>query len=1498
MKTRLYYSLAGLFLLISAAGYTAEKGSERTQVSTLDVLKVGDKLVAVQNGMPVPAFEKQDRDYIDLGGKWKKLRFEGADHRLSLKTRTPSNISLLEKESGGAQSPGFNDGAWEQHVVPGVENPVPDRYEGCAWYRNKFDIPASAKGKFAKLVFEGANYVTDVWVNGKWAGTHEGGYTPFAFDISGALNYGGDNVIAVRVDNIPWIPLGQQEKTSKYNDRNIVPFSLCDWWNYGGITRDVYIEIAPEVCIARADVKARIGADKSCTLDIQAVVYNPEGKKWPATLEYKIYPAQVTEKNMLAMNAREIADLSKPAKIVEPSEIRVDVEKDKILTFSRVLTLPSPALWSSENPNLYVLELTLKNRDNSETQKFYTQFGVREIKVDIKNCKVLINNEPVFLRGIARTEVFPGEKEMDLPPAQFLLRDLKLLKDVNADFLRAGHWPNNTLTYLLTDRLGFTVWEEIPVYWLDGPAFDIQRKDRKIALQMWLEMIYKDYNRPSVMFLGTANECSWQSERALYIQSLRQVAYQVDGTRLIAQSASGSDPGDKTQAACDVLGATMYYGVFYGKNVYDDTMDALEKMHGNYPAKPIIATEYGYWSENDLASADLQAEIVKDSMRAFKGHEAVAGAICWTSFDYHTMITDPQTMGLMRGDRLFTKPAYFDAQRIYADFAGQWPLKIISPQAERAAGDLALSIGITQDMPAKRMAYSMDFGQYNDLKKESPGVYSASLNTRKLSEGRHSLRVRGVGPAGQVMLKQIELFVDNVDNAPTVELLAPRDKDMVMGSVKIRVMVGDDRGVASVSALVDGTPAEVKSEGDGVYAAKFDARRFTNGKQIALKIKAADSGGNITQKTISVTVDNSPGLYITLPYNQDWISSGVEAGDGTGYDFPADILPDSGSEFVFNGKDDKVKFKFGKKEPLERNCVECDGGVVDVRPGNYTKVYLLGSLHNAAKKVPFKLLYTDGSSEIAFAPLSDWWRGIPSLGEEVGFFSPMHMEKEGLKKPAAGMYVQWMPADPKRTLKGIVLPNDDKVRVFAMTAIGKETSVLPPTVDIKYPKKGDTITGIFTPVAEINGKDLAKIEYTVDGQKVSKEEIDTRKFKDGEHVFGVSALDKTKQITKKIVNITVSNNHLVVSPALNENIGRKTRIRVTPRYQSKIDNIAYAVDGGEYAPLEKKDGAYETLWEVPKEMLPGSRHEIAVRITEAGPRVTEQKIPVSLVVPLRGHKIKVDKNTTDWIGVPPKKDNTWVLSNNEFIWKDSLGDDKGPGTYTYPASPSFKDAADIKEVRITFDDRCLYIYIRGAKPGDWWAPYRLIGIHKEGSQEAASEILAQGSYEQVSADAGCYGNIRVSPELACQYVVGVSGTYKGRIWNGKGELVAKKVSDSNDTPEFKIDDENWETIEMAVPYTVVGNPAGQTWKFIIGMGVQDNDYLRSVVENASEWNGGGGAGEANGALSLTPKLYDITGSDVKTQQKELGSFDPAGKAGDPKAFAVLNESCLSVTFEE
>ena len=274
-----------------------------------------------------------------------------------------------------------------------------------------------------------------------------------------------------------------------------------------------------------------------------------------------------------------------------------------------------------------------------------------------------------------------------------------------------------------------------------------------------------------------------------------------------------------------------------------------------------------------------------------------------------------------------------------------------------------------------------------------------------------------------------------------------------------------------------------------------------------------------------------------------------------------------------------------------------------------------------------------------------------------------------------------------------------------------------------------------------------------------------------------------------------------------------------------------------------------------------------------------------------GHTIAVDKNIRDWTGVAPEGEDLAAVSNGEYIWKDASGDDTGNGKYTYPLDKALKKGADLKEFRVTFDKDNLYFLIKTDRPGDWWTGYKVIGIHKEGAA-GGTEVLAQGDKNEINFNSGTFANLKVAPALACQYVVAISSTYKGRIYDDKGKMIAHKEAQPDDTPGFKVDDFNWNAVEIAIPLDLIGgSPAGQTWKFIVATGQQDNDIARKVEAKQSQYNGGGGA--ENGE---NPSVYDLAGADKATQEKELGSYDTNAPEGDPKGFATIEKSFLTVNF--
>ncbi|MCK5707643.1 MAG: hypothetical protein KAI43_08320 [Candidatus Aureabacteria bacterium] len=281
-----------------------------------------------------------------------------------------------------------------------------------------------------------------------------------------------------------------------------------------------------------------------------------------------------------------------------------------------------------------------------------------------------------------------------------------------------------------------------------------------------------------------------------------------------------------------------------------------------------------------------------------------------------------------------------------------------------------------------------------------------------------------------------------------------------------------------------------------------------------------------------------------------------------------------------------------------------------------------------------------------------------------------------------------------------------------------------------------------------------------------------------------------------------------------------------------------------------------------------------------------------------GHRIRVDNNIGDWVGLAPVKENTSTVDKGEYIYRDAKKDDVGPGKYTYPKNQKLKKGADIREFRVTYDDKRIYFMIKTSRPNEWWAPYRLIAIDTDGhyGKTDGSVVLAQGDVDELDSYNGCYAELKVAPELACEYVIGVASTFKGRLWDKDGRLIAKADGNENDTPGFKVADANWYALEIAVPFSMVGDPRGKTWRFIVAAGLQDKDILREVFAKRTEWNGGGSKEKSELEDGADPDVYDLIGANIEDQMKDLSGYKLTDDNPEPKHFTTIRKSFVTVTF--
>lgn len=654
---------AALFLFSGVGiGTTLAYG---TLPASMNLQTVNDYAVPYQNGIPVPSFDATDRTTINLSGTWKKER-QSLNHDYSLNARDTAGITNIQTEAAGRHQANFNDSNWSSITLPAVENTMPsyesgtgpEQYQDGVWYRRHFTVDSALNSKYARLKFLSVNYTCDVWINGTYVGYHEGGYTPFAFDISSLLIYGADNVISVRVDNPPWGSRDDMVPTIGGND----------WTNYTGIIQDMYIDFSDKLSVARADVKPK---DIQGNINVKVIAQNANTAAINTTVSIQAYTANSSAAGYYT-DPKASAIVGTQVSLGGTTSLTQSVGASGSGVFNFDVSISNPNLWSPKSPNLYVLKVTIQN-GQTVTESFYTQFGIRTVKVGA-DAKILLNEQPIFLTAVARHEEW-SDTGRTATMAK-IKSDLDVIKTMNVNHLRTGHYPNHIYTYLLADRMGLSTTAEVPVWQFDSAQHQANNT-RLIADQMWREMIFSNYNRPSILLWSTNNENRETTNRITYIKRVKNdLRTNYDDGRLVTQAAAGDAPGphDASQNYVDVAGWTCYFGIFHGSNYYKGTADFLENCHKNYPDKPIIIYEIGLWSENagstNGSNESDQSKCARDTSQAVLERSAldtsghirpggyVAGVTWFAAFNWYTRSTDKvQTMGLYHMDRATAKPA-------------------------------------------------------------------------------------------------------------------------------------------------------------------------------------------------------------------------------------------------------------------------------------------------------------------------------------------------------------------------------------------------------------------------------------------------------------------------------------------------------------------------------------------------------------------------------------------------------------------------------------------------------------------------------------------------------------------------------------------------------------------------------------------------------------------------------------------------------------------------
>ena len=477
------------------------------------------------------------RHTLSLDGQWQTIidPYETGFYDYRYEPRSDGYFKNAKPKSPGDLIE-YDFDSSPQLNVPGDWNSQDEKllfYEGTVWYKRSFDYPKKDRTRLF-VYFGAANYVADVYLNGEKLGRHEGGFTPFDFEVTTIVRE-KNNFLVVKVDN--------------KRRRDAVPTLNTDWWNYGGLTRAVRLVEVPDTFIQDYFLQLKKGSTDEFA---GWVKLNGAGANQAVTVEIP----EAGVKQTVSTDASGYAPVSFKGR---------------------------PQLWSPDNPKLY--QVVVSSGSDSVTERI----GFRSIET--RGTDILLNGKPVFLRGIAIHEEAPlrGGRAFGEDDARLLLG---WAKQLGCNFVRLAHYPHNENMTRLADEMGIMVWSEIPVYWTvlwDNPA-TFENAKNQLG-----ENITRDKNRASIILWSVANETPVGEARMRFLKGLVDHARGLDPTRLLTAANERHYADAATQVIDDPLGEFLDV---LGCNEYVGWYDGLPEKADHLTwkvnsTKPLVISELG-----------------------------------------------------------------------------------------------------------------------------------------------------------------------------------------------------------------------------------------------------------------------------------------------------------------------------------------------------------------------------------------------------------------------------------------------------------------------------------------------------------------------------------------------------------------------------------------------------------------------------------------------------------------------------------------------------------------------------------------------------------------------------------------------------------------------------------------------------------------------------------------------------------------------------------------
>lgn len=521
-----------------------------------------------------------NRKTISLNGKWKFIP-EPTNGNLNKYQIQQNKNDLIEND-------------WEhaaELIVPGDYNSQKEYllfYENPLWYAKEINY-IKTPGKRIFIYFGAINYKSSVYINSILVAKHTGGFTPFNVEITNQLK-DGKNYITIKTDN--------------RREDHAIPTTNYDWWNYGGITRDVMLIELPETYIQ--DYHIQLNKDDNRLIT-----------GW-VRLNGKDSIQEVT--------------ISIPEAGVQ--------QKFNVSNGYGMFNIPVRELnyWSPENPKLFDVSIQCK------TDNLKDKIGFRSIQV--KGSEILLNGKAIFLKGICMHDEYPLRPGR-IRNAEEAKKMLLWAKELGCNFIRLAHYPHNEYTIKLADEMGFLLWEEIPVYWQIQFANDSTYANAKNQLS---EMINRDRNRASVIFWSVANETNPGIDRQLFLTSLIKHTKDIDPTRLVSAALKKAKvSSDSIRQYCndplieytDVMSLNEYIGWYPKEGLTGMPGDCKRAIWDLQKEKPIIISEFGAEAfqgfkgdTNTRWSEEFQSIFYSNTLKMLEKITNIRGMTPWILTDY------------------------------------------------------------------------------------------------------------------------------------------------------------------------------------------------------------------------------------------------------------------------------------------------------------------------------------------------------------------------------------------------------------------------------------------------------------------------------------------------------------------------------------------------------------------------------------------------------------------------------------------------------------------------------------------------------------------------------------------------------------------------------------------------------------------------------------------------------------------------------------------------